>query len=51
MVDVARRGLKARGEDDPDSALSGLDRRIEEGTSPSRELLREYRAGGFPRLL
>ena len=51
MVDVARRGLRARGEDDPDSALSELDRRIDEKTSPSEELLREYRSGGLPRLL
>jgi hypothetical protein len=43
--------IKARGEDDPDSALSELDRRIDEGTSPSEEMLREYRQGGFPRLL
>jgi hypothetical protein len=49
MVDVARQGLKARGEDD--STLSELDRRIDEGTSPSEELLREFRSGGFPRLL
>jgi gamma-glutamylcysteine synthetase len=51
MVDVARRGLRARGEDDPDSALSELDRRIGENTSPSEELLREYRSGGLARLL
>jgi gamma-glutamylcysteine synthetase len=49
MVEVARRGLKARGEDDV--LLQELDRRIEERTSPSEELLREYRTGGFPRLL
>jgi gamma-glutamylcysteine synthetase len=51
MVDLARQGLRARGEDDPDSALSELDRRIDEKTSPSEELLREYRSGGLPRLL
>jgi gamma-glutamylcysteine synthetase len=49
MVDVARAGLRARGEDD--SSLSELDRRIDEGTSASEELLREYRSGGMRRLL
>jgi gamma-glutamylcysteine synthetase len=51
MVDIARRGLRRRGEEDPDSALSELDRRLDEGTSPSEELLREYRQGGMERLL
>jgi gamma-glutamylcysteine synthetase len=49
MVDVARRGLRASGEDD--TLLVELDRRIDEKTSPSEELLREYRSGGLPRLL
>ncbi len=49
MVRVARRGLKTRGEDD--SALAELDRRIDEGTSPAEELLREYQSGGLQRFL
>jgi gamma-glutamylcysteine synthetase len=49
MVGVARVGLRARGDDD--SSLAELDRRIDEGTSPSEELLREYRSGGMRRLL
>jgi gamma-glutamylcysteine synthetase len=51
MVDVARRGLKKRGEEDADLALAELDRRLDEETSPSEELLREYRHGGMKRLL
>ena len=39
------------GEDDPDAALAELDRRIDEGTSPSEDLLREYERGGVARLL
>jgi gamma-glutamylcysteine synthetase len=49
MVDVARRGLRARRDDE--TLLAELDRRIDEKTSPSQELLREYRSGGLPRLL
>jgi gamma-glutamylcysteine synthetase len=51
MVDVARQGLKKRSEEDADRALEELDRRLDEGTTPSEELLREYRSGGLPRLL
>jgi gamma-glutamylcysteine synthetase len=51
MVDIAREGLKRRGEEDADSVLSELDRRLDEGTTPAEELLREYQRGGLPRLL
>lgn len=51
MVDVARQGLNMRGEEDAVRALGELDRRLDEGTTPSEELLREYQSGGLPRLL
>jgi gamma-glutamylcysteine synthetase len=51
MVDIAREGLKKRGEKDGGSELSELDRRLDEGTTPSEELLREFQSGGIPRLL
>lgn len=51
MLDVAERGLRERGEEDAVSLLAPLGRRIEEGSSPSEGLLREYRRGGIARLL
>ena len=51
MVDVARRGLHGRGDEDGLSLLARLYERIEERSSPSERLLREYRRGGLTRLL
>jgi hypothetical protein len=51
MVDIARRGLKLRGEEDADSVLSPLYQRIEERCSPSERLLRDYKEGGIKRLI
>lgn len=46
MLDVARRGLARRGEEDPEAALSALEARLEERCSPAEKVLREYRRTG-----
>jgi gamma-glutamylcysteine synthetase len=51
MVDIARRGLKLRGEEDADTALNPLYQRIEDRCSPSERLLRDYQEGGIKRLI
>jgi gamma-glutamylcysteine synthetase len=51
MVDIARRGLKMRGEVNGASDLSPLYQRIEDKCSPSESLLRDYHEGGIMKLI
>jgi gamma-glutamylcysteine synthetase len=51
LLDVARRGLEQRAEDNPGQALEPLYRRLAERRSPAEDLLREYQRGGVPALV
>jgi len=51
MVDVAREGLRVRGEVEAERALSSLYARIDDRCSYSERLLRDYRSGGVERLI